>query len=225
MGNMNKDFTCLDRIQSRLQSIYGVDVPFSVSDFVITDEQLMAQLIDGDKVHLRERLLVRQEGEDVDLSLFLHQDVVDGLISPENDIPFTHDYIQNLCFAIEGISHFLYLVWRALQNRQVSMLELELQAEVDKYVLLLSLLDRQNKHTGIFGLREKLFENVQYDSELNDAERFRYEEANYYAAKYCYQLESRFRSGEADRQMKSELREFYRLPQHAKFSKIDSPVF
>ena len=36
--------------------------------------------------------------------------------------------------ALEGVSHFLYLAWNAGHDKPVSLLELEMQAEVDKYV-------------------------------------------------------------------------------------------
>ena len=36
--------------------------------------------------------------------------------------------------ALEGVSHFLYLAWNAGHDKPVSLLELEMQAEIDKYV-------------------------------------------------------------------------------------------
>ncbi len=45
--------------------------------------------------------------------------------------------------ALEGVSHFLYLVWNASHDRAVSLLELEMQAEVDKFIVSHWLLRRQ----------------------------------------------------------------------------------
>ena len=45
--------------------------------------------------------------------------------------------------ALEGVSHFLYLVWNASHDRPVSLLELEMQAEVDKFIVSHWLLRRQ----------------------------------------------------------------------------------
>ena len=45
----------------------------------------------------------------------------------------TDDNLQDCCTALEGVSHFHYFVWSADRRRHVSLLELELQAEVDKY--------------------------------------------------------------------------------------------
>ena len=42
--------------------------------------------------------------------------------------------LDDLWKVLEGISHFNYLVLRAADDRSVTLLELELQAEVDKFV-------------------------------------------------------------------------------------------
>ena len=39
----------------------------------------------------------------------------------------------DFCLAVEGVSHFIYVALRAADDRGVSQLELELQAEVDKF--------------------------------------------------------------------------------------------
>ena len=48
--------------------------------------------------------------------------------------------LDPLCQIIEGVSHFVYLADRASLGREATQLELELQAEVDKYVILASAL-------------------------------------------------------------------------------------
>src|SRR5690606_22268107 len=42
-------------------------------------------------------------------------------------------HFEAACLATEGVSHFLYVIFRARSAGQVSQLELELQGEVDKY--------------------------------------------------------------------------------------------
>ena len=44
--------------------------------------------------------------------------------------------LDPLCQIIEGVSHFVYLADRARVDREATQLELEMQAEVDKYVVL-----------------------------------------------------------------------------------------
>lgn len=218
------DFACLDKLQQQLQSIYEIDIPLAVSDFVTTDSQLVSGLTGGHKDHLREKLLVLQDGEDLDLSLYLHEDVITTLIEQTGDDRFGVENFDNLCLAIEGISHFLYLTWRALQKHSVSQLELELQAEVDKYILALTLISQQKQFELIDKLREILFENIRFDDALNSDELFRYREANHYAARYCYFLEGLYRKTSRGEQMNSELREFYRLGQQDKFRRIENQL-
>ena len=44
--------------------------------------------------------------------------------------------MECFCLALEGVSHFLYLIWNASFDRSVTLLEMELQAEIDKFVML-----------------------------------------------------------------------------------------
>jgi len=207
--------------QRQLQSIYKVDIPHVVSDFITTDRQAVSRLTNGDKDHLREKLLVRQAGEDIDLSLYLHTDVIKTMIEQTVEDRLAPEYFENLCLVIEGISHFLYLTWRALQLHNVSLLELELQAEVDKYILILSFMKKLNKPGLVNRLRRILFENIRFDDALDDTELSRYREANYYAARYCRLLESRYLQDFGSTRMVSELRLFYRLGQNAKLRRIN----
>ncbi len=51
--------------------------------------------------------------------------------------PWTARRLAGFCQAAEGVSHFLYLHHRAQASRPVSLLELEAQAELDKYLSVL----------------------------------------------------------------------------------------
>ena len=126
--------------------------------------------------------------------------------------------LADYCTALEGVSHFHYVTWSAGCARNVSLLELELQAEVDKYASALSLLlaQRAGRFPGeLFG---RLFERLQLLPHLDAAERSRYTEAHRCAARFCQRLEERFlrrRQARPDALI-AELRSFYRLGRHAK---------
>lgn len=214
------EFQALDQFQQQLHAIYGVDVPHTVSDFVTTDTDFISRLTNGDKDHLKEKLLVQQEGEDMGLSLYLHTDVINSLTEQSLERQLEHGNLDNLCHAIEGISHFLYLIWRALRQHEVSLLELELQAEVDKYIVLLSLFRKLKKSSAISSLHQTLFENIRFDDMLSESEVIRYREANHYAGRYCRLFAERYLQEFGSRRMYSELREFYRLGQNAKLRRI-----
>lgn len=217
---MQSEYRQLDRFQRQLHAIYGVKVPHTVSDFVTTDMDFISRLTNGDKDHLKEKLLVMQEGEDMGLSLYLHTDVINSLADQPLENQLEYENLENLCHAIEGISHFLYLIWRALRQHEVSLLELELQAEVDKYIVLLSLFRRLKKYNAISALHQTLFENVRFDHALSESEAVRYREANHYAGRYCRLFAERYLQDFGSSRMYSELREFYRLGQNAKLRRI-----
>lgn len=210
----------LDAFQSHLHTIYEVDVPYAVSDFVTTDREFMSALTLGDKDHLKEKLLLHQDGEDIDLSLYLHTDVIESLALFPLDSHLEPGNLQNLCFAIEGISHFLYLIWRAIHRHNVSLLELELQAEVDKYIVLLSLIRYRKKHGLASRLHHLLFEAIRFDQSLSESEEHRYRRANHFAGKYCHSFERRYLTEFGSDQMYNELRDFYRLGENEKLRRI-----
>jgi hypothetical protein len=100
----------------------------------------------------------------------------------------------------------------------VSLLELELQAEVDKYASALRLMLEQRAGRFPGELFERLFERVAFLPTLSADERGRYEEAHRFAARFCRRLEERFlrRRQARPEAMLAELRAFYRLGRHAK---------
>jgi len=98
---------------------------------------------------------------------------------------------------------------------------LEMQAEVDKYVLSALLLRAQSERRLSPRLHSRLFDRVAYDDALSDEERARYHDANRYAGRYCRQLEHRYGRNYAGHDSLAELRRFYRLPQGEKIRRID----
>lgn len=211
-------------LQDRLEQIYGIDTRHDVDDFLITDRRL-AQHLEGRGCarDADEMLLVRERDDGLGVSLFLDADLVGrlGADDPEHSL---HDgNLADFCTALEGVSHFVHLVWRARQSRPTSHLELELQAEVDKFVSSINLLVQQGLEAAPPALHHRLFRQVRFDDSLNEDERHRYEAANHYAAKYCHHLEYRFLRpfGSGPKAMSDELRDFYRLPLREKIARIE----
>jgi hypothetical protein len=99
----------------------------------------------------------------------------------------------------------------------VSLFELELQAEVDKFVTTGMLLREQTGREPS-GLHGWLFDWPTLAVELDEEERARYRRANRYAAKYCSRL-SPAADGAA---IQRDLRHFYRLSQSSKLAHIDA---
>ena len=117
----------------------------------------------------------------------------------------------DFCLVVEGVSHFIYLALCAAVERRVSALELELQAEVDKFACCRLVAGADPL------LRRRLYGGALAD-DLADDERERYRTANHQASRYAGALERRF-AGETGALL-GELRLFYRLGLADKLSRI-----
>jgi hypothetical protein len=115
----------------------------------------------------------------------------------------------------EGVSHFLYVAHTAAHGRTVSLLELEAQAEVDKFAVCL--LHRWGEGVGAWAeeLLERLFQRVSYRERLSPQERWRYQEANRLSRLFCTRLMGHVTGRRLDRLL-GDLRYAYRLGAEAK---------
>ncbi|MDH3689568.1 MAG: hypothetical protein OEU36_08845 [Gammaproteobacteria bacterium] len=194
-----------------------------MDDFLITDRELARQLDTSENVReSREKLLIQSQGDEIGVSLFVDEDVITSLDPTDPTIGLTIQNIEEFCLALEGVSHFLYLAWNAHHQRSVTLLELELQAEVDKYITLVDLLQQEGDMEALRRLRNWLFEKVSFDPNLSEEQLTRYRDANHYAGKYCMNLESLCLNGCADEELLRQLRRFYRLTQGEKIHLIRS---
>ncbi|HET9693700.1 MAG TPA: hypothetical protein VFP48_04905 [Steroidobacteraceae bacterium] len=209
----------LGQLQSLLAGLYDTPVEHDVHDFLITDPQFAAALqSSAAPPPTDEQLLIAETGDGLAMSLFLHAEVLERLGRHCPLQSLDEQNLQDYCTALEGVSHFHYVSWSTGCDRSVSLLELELQAEVDKYASALALLLAQRDGRFPGELFRRLFEGAQLLPHLDDAERERYTEAHRFAARFCRRLEERFlrRRQARPAAMLAELRSFYRLGRHAK---------
>jgi hypothetical protein len=114
-------------------------------------------------------------------------------------------------------------VWSARQDKSVTLLELEMQAEVDKFVSTWLLALDQKDYEFANSLHRWLFDEVRYNPNLSREQLERYRAANTYAARYCHGLAKRM-DRDSDTGL-DELRHFYRLSQQAKISHIHAQAY
>lgn len=211
----------LTKLQQQLHHTYQTDHDYDVRDFLITDH-CMAKALCGDSVLTcnGESLLVHQDDDGISLSLYLEEELLARL---DEEAPIEPAQLDDLCKVIEGLSHFNYVVWRAERDRTVTLLELELQAEVDKFVSTMQLASEQQDTELMNVLHTKLFDEIRFSDELDEEQAERYRAANEYAARFCRQLRSRFLQDGKD--PLPELRRFFRLPLRQKISHIHTSAF
>lgn len=193
----------LSRLQLGLEALYRVRTDLEVDAFVIDDEQRERA---GVARSPREQLLVREEDGELGLALFVDRAALANLERHDPGHRLDEANFGDFCLAVEGVSHFVYLALCAAGHRRVSALELELQAEVDKFVCCVLL---QGPRAD---LRRRLFGDVHYADDLDADERDRYRTANADAGRYAEGLERRFVRADRMNDMLGELRRFYRMP-------------
>lgn len=201
----------LERIQTELQWLYDLELPHRVSDFLTTDTDLARRLggVNGDA---DETLFVRQSGSDtVDVSLYIDAGVLRRLEERPADAPWDATALQDWWQALEGVSHFLCVAWRASCDRHISALEMELQAEVDKFLLTASTLAASHGNPSLPSLYHTLFERTELRQGLRPELRHRYRRASQLAASYCQRLRQNHRIWPVDGELLRELRRFYRF--------------
>ena len=175
----------LRRIQSELECFYGLERAPNVTRFVR----------DGDQGS-REVVLLRESGDELEIALVL---------PPESKQITAGGALNDVWLQVaEGVSHFVYLVERARVSLPVTKLELELQAEVDKFVLSLGFTSNDDR-----GLLERMFDSPRFlDPEDSEAGE-RYRLAHHLAARFVSRVVVANDRGRA----RERLRTFYRAGQ------------
>jgi hypothetical protein len=167
--------------QQRLAGIYRLELPLRADDFVLSAEAATA-LRPGRRP--RTGLLALEEAGTLWLGLY-----------------FDPRDAEDPAAILEETSHWVAVVWHAVQERPVSPLLLELQADVDRYAVARMARARDP-------LRH--FASLRLRPGLSRAQRSRYRTAHLTAFGYCRALERRFPRGSDLPGLLRELRGFYR---------------
>ena len=209
----------LQGLQSLLERLYDVDIDHDVYDFLVTDRGRVPGLAPAAQARAtEEELLLAETADGAGIALYLDPDLLRRLEGADPVGALTENNLADYCTALEGVSHFVYSTWRLHRDLPVSLLELETQAEVDKYAVTVFLLANQQGGGYPAQVHARLFDRVSFDARLEPDQYLRYRTAHRCAAQYCRRLERRFVSrGQARIEaLVRELRKFYRLGSAAK---------
>jgi hypothetical protein len=173
------------RVASWLVDVYALDLAIEPERFVVSlsPEQARSLLPIG----CRSGLLVFECAGELQLGLHL---------APEDR--------ERAGTVVEETSHLVCLAWHAARDLPVSLLVLELQAEIDRFVFARLGARR--------GARRALahFERFRFAEELEPEALTRYQFAHERAHRYCISLAERFPRRADTPALLSELRRFYR---------------
>jgi hypothetical protein len=206
-------------LQSLLGQLYDVELDYDVYDFLVTDRRALPGIAPAAAAHdVEEELLLVETPDGAGVALYLDPSLLRRLEGADPVGALTESNLADYCTALEGVSHFVYSTWRLDRDLPVSLLELETQAEVDKYAVTVFLLADQLGGGYPAQVHARLFDRVSFDARLEPDQYDRYRTAHRYAAHYCRRLEHRFVTrGEARIEaLVRELRKFYRLGSSAK---------
>jgi hypothetical protein len=203
------------RVQGALERVYQLDRVADVGDF-----------LQGGEEGEREVLLVREADDgalEVRLRLPRLERYAPGAVSTprgeEEAARSTPDRggadLDRLCQIIEGVSHFVYVVERARTQRGTTQLELELQAEVDKWLVLAASMQPFDVDCSA-ALRIRLYEQVAFEHDMASELGERYRMANDTAHRFVRRLEREYVGGARFREMRAELRRFFHVGQEEK---------
>lgn len=202
----------LEPIQSTIESLHDVATQMDVRAFVVDPETW--EKLPGARRDLPEQLFVTgmNSAEEVGLALYIDPDVMAALRSDDPWECLHGGNLQHFCIALEGVSHFVLLTWRGMAGGSVSPLELELQAEVDKFLSAWLLLGEQGAHWEPAGrlLLRWLFGSYALRESVVGDEADRYVVASRAAESFCRQLVERHARRADTEGLKTDARKFYR---------------
>ena len=172
--------------QRSLCSIYRLEIGLAAERFVIPQQAALDLLPPGSP---RTGLAILEEENDLFLGLYF--DARDG---------------TNGGTIVEETSHWLCVAWHARQGRRVSRLMLELQGEIDRWIVA-HLVGRDPFHH---------FRRYRWADWIDACTLVRYQTAHELAHRYCLGLARRFPDRADIPHLLAELRRFYRSSSEAK---------
>jgi hypothetical protein len=219
-SNTSKKISLLEDLQRLLERLYGVRVGADVQDFVISD-RTVADRLSGSHTQASECLMLVQSEDALDLALYLDREILQRLEENDPRDQLNDANLADFCIALEGVSHFNYVALSAARERAVTLMELELQAEVDKYVAAWLLAGSHSLgDTPSERLLVRMFDAYRLGRWLDVEAKERYRVASDFAGRYCASLERRFSEHNMTYEMLADVRCFYRQAQPGKVSHI-----
>jgi hypothetical protein len=205
----------VSRIQQLLENLYGIECSYRAEDFLVDDQQAKSL---GSTGRAPEELLVHEADDGLDVALYLDADLLQRVSRYEaRPLEAVQCDLSGFCEVAEGVSHFVYLTRSAGLDRKVSLLELEAQAEVDKFAVCTVLQWGHDVRQRAEALVSGLFDRIALRPGLSESERWRYTEANRLAKRFASTLSRHIRNTRLDGLL-AELRHAYRLGAEAKLA-------
>jgi hypothetical protein len=223
------NLTVLQKIQNDFEKIYRVNLNLAITDFLI-NKKIFSSLYDQSHSpctadNIRGMTLLYPDDKSLDVAVYIQEKIIANLQSNDPSKRLDLYNISDFFVLAEEVSHFMYAAWKAKNYIPITHLELELQAEVDKFILSSLYLSMQNQDHTHTSLKEVLFADPFLQDGITSEQRRRYLMANHFASRYCHFLEKTYLRQAMLWEMIEEVRIFYRLNQAEKLSSINQKIF
>lgn len=217
-------------IDCSLKKLYRNELQYRAEDFMVRHPprkfSLGAQIVLVENPNLQGAVFVRADKgtSELNVGIYLNPSIQQGLssLSPDQAVAWSKDQLEAFSVATEEISHFQYFIYRVLRERGISHLELELQGEVDKFLLTYfaqrpHVEDPEELFDALF---DEFFDRFSLNKDLAVDQRERYLEANRLAKRFLRRCRSYLEDPRKYEKGLRLLRKFYRLSSAEKISFI-----
>lgn len=214
--------TLISNIQNQLESLYGICLTQRVEDYLINKKEIFNYISKKKNTKIPKELFLvrRQNGSLIEIALFLDSKLIHNLEKNDPYASLTKKNLSDFCILIEGVSHFVYFLWKTYRDRPITQLEMELQAEIDKFLMLFFYLRSAEEAVFQPEMFKILFEDFNIHKDLSGEAKERYLTASSLASRYCYSFQKRFRDSENIKNIVDEIRQFYNFSQEQKIQYI-----
>jgi hypothetical protein len=187
--------TLIEELQRKIEKTYALDTGITnIEEFVIGNKgykefyakEEIKTVVNNS--HSRAQVFIRDVGNTLKVSIYYPDELIKVLEDTDPRIGLHDDNIDACASFVEELDHFLFIAQNFKLNRPFSLLELELQANVTKYLVLKYFIALQSKSIRLSKsdkkyIRHHLFYKRKYD--IGDpSERKRYEDAKIFGMIY-----------------------------------------
>jgi hypothetical protein len=160
-------------LQKKIEKIYRLHSCPEALQYMISPKQFrkLSKFSDNPQV------IYVDEGQDATMGIYLGPSLFRQIKKKSKIFSF-----QDFCVMAEEISHFIYLIWSKSNEKKINLLDLEVQAEIDKFILASEFFGSKEE---IF---EKMFEKFNMRKNLQPEEEERYFTANRLGKKFAIEM-------------------------------------
>lgn len=209
----------LNQVQNQLETIYGIGLAERAEEFLINKNEAR-DLMPQTEIPKELFLARKPSNETVEVALFLDTNLLENLNRNDPFISINENNLNDFCVLIEGISHFVYFLWKSHNQHSITQLEMEIQAEIDKYLMLLFYSQTNDKSNTMTQVFDKLFANFTLIEMFAYGHRAQPNTALDLAMRYCHRLQNKWRNKNDFSEIINEIRRFYNFSHEEKIRHI-----